>query len=232
MNICHAMIVVGWNDEKRRPILAHSVMDGVKINSVDYFKPIKYCGRPYKTADRLIVYIPRDQKLREEFSQNALLSGKISSEKKNRSPFSYGKMIASIFKRQIHKTPLKTMREDVAYAVTDILMGRKFSPASKSKKTRTFFCTELAVCVLQASILTNALSKEQKEELCNKHESRNQLAQEIYRLIGDSSQGEHALSKAYWESRICSQINSKSAISAYVSFLFDKFSTVKELDYL
>lgn len=81
-NICHAMIVIGWDEKKRRPLLAHSVMDGVRINTVDYFKPIKYCYLNYKTADKLIVYIPTDMLLRKEIAKNAKLSARISTNKK------------------------------------------------------------------------------------------------------------------------------------------------------
>ena len=54
-NICHAMIIIKWDSNNHRPILAHSVSDGVKINAVDYLKPIKYCGVPFVMADKLIV---------------------------------------------------------------------------------------------------------------------------------------------------------------------------------
>lgn len=232
-NLCHAMIAIGWDNEKNRPVLAHSIMDGVKINAVDYFQPIKYFGRKYKTADGMVVYVPRKECFRKELLKNAELSARISTEKKNRSPFSWGNLLGCIFKKQIYKIPLKTAQEDLAYAVTDLLLKRKLSPGSKENKARALFCIEYAVCILQASILTKALSEQEKNELLGDNDnpsSRLEIAKEIYRRISQPKNKEDSISKAYWKFKICHQVNPKGIISSYAALILNKTSCLKNVE--
>lgn len=231
-NLCHAMIVVGWDDkwsEKRqeynnRPLLAHSVMDGVKFNAVDYF------NYDDKDVDHLVVYVPKDQALRQEFIKNAEQSSKISSEPENRSYFSWKNLLTCLFKKQVVETSTEKMQKDVAYAVTDLLLKRKLSKGSNENKTRAFFCMEYALTMLQSSIMTKALSDDDKHSLMfmngNKL-SREQLAMRIFSSIKNKDETA-PLAKAYWESRICSQLHAPSVLSSYASNFFDEISELKQ----
>lgn len=233
-NLCHAMVVVGWdakwNEKKQkynnRPLLAHSIMDGVKFNAVDYF------NYDDKDVDHLLVYVPKDQTLRNEFTKNAELSSKISSQPENRSKFSWKNLLTCLFKKQIVQSPTENMQKDVAYAVTDLLLERKLSKSSNENKARAFFCMEYALTMLQSSMMTKALSNEDKKLLlCENGNklSREELAMKIYSSIKNKDETA-PLAKAYWESRICSQLHAPSVLSSYASNFFDTLSELKQVD--
>jgi hypothetical protein len=232
-NLCHAMVIVGWDNtwnEKRkmqnnRPTEAHSVMDGVKFNAVDYFT------YDDKDVDHLIVYVPKDQALKQEFAKNAELSSKISTIPENRSKFSWKNLLTCLFKKQIVETPTEKMQKSLAYVVTDLLLERKLSKGSNADKARDFFCMEYALTMLQSSIMTKTLSEEDKHSLMfekGKKLSREDLAMKIYSSIKNKDESA-PLAKAYWESRICSQLHAPSVLSSYASSFFDAMSEHKQV---
>jgi hypothetical protein len=235
-NLCHGMVAVGWdntwsekkNANNNRPLLAHSVLDGVKLNAVDYF------NNERKDVDHMIVYVPKDPALRDEYAKNAKMSAEISTDKKNRSKFAWGNLLTSIFKRQIYKQPTKLMGKRLAYTVTDLLLERKLSKGSNEKKSRSFYCMEYAIEVLQASVLTNALNAQDKRELMyngDKILSREEIAKKIYSSL-KNGKIDDKLSKAYWESHVCTKMNANGILSSYAANVFDKISEAQPVQRL
>lgn len=213
-NICHAMIVIGWNDKNHKPKLAHSVMDGLKINSVDYFKPINYCGRPYNTADKLIIYSALDPNLRKEIASNAEISASISSQKSNRSKFSWSHMTSSLFKSQYYK--FQSVNSDLIHILTDLLLERKLSPIRNELKTRSLFCTEYVVYMVQASILFMHLNK---SELLSMAKSRSDLANILSKKLNN---GDDDLYQIYHKNPICHKIKAENTVSPYFASVLDE----------
>lgn len=235
-NICHAMVVTGWDDkynEKReknnhRPVLAHSVMDGVKENAVDYFT------YDDKDVDYMVVYVPKDKKLRDNLRKNAHTSATISSEKSNRSSFSWGNLLTSMFKKQVHNTPTEMMQKQLAYTITDLLQGNKMGEVGNDKKARKFYCIEYAMQIFQATILTTALNETDQISLLYDGEnklSRDEVAAKILNRLTDHKQDD-ALANAYWESKICTQLNPNGILSTLAAREFDTVSEDKKIENL
>ncbi|MCB1111072.1 MAG: hypothetical protein H7A37_07315 [Chlamydiales bacterium] len=246
MHLCHAMVATGWDTttEKEypekfslaqritrairqffgfevappkmfkkeyplgRPVWTHAVFDKVKTNTVDYFN---YAD---KDVTFLTLYIPKDEKLREAFAKNAE-----DSAKKRTMKFSKARLINLIFKKQILKRKENQARKKLAFAVADRLLDKEFSQENNPKAARSFFCMEYALTVLQTSILSEALSKDEKVRM--KNMDRSVLAAEILSRISNQKP-QDTLARAYWTNKICCQVDPSRMMSAGVAAVLDE----------
>ena len=114
------------------------------------------------------------------------------------------------------------MRKEMAYTVTDLLLKKPLLKQKNENKTRAMFCMQFAILMLQASVLTQALTDADKDALIS-NKSRDEIAMEIYKKLTTQNDAD-ALSKAYWETRMCREIDSSSIMSCYGANILDKYS--------
>jgi hypothetical protein len=221
-NLCHGMIALGWdehNPEKNRPLLAHSVTNGVKVNAVNYFTYDDH------DVDHMVIYIPKDAMLREEYAANA---EKAATHKIGKAPackFAWKKLFLSMFRQQVRNKPTSKMGKELAYAVADVLQNRPISSTSSDKKTRSMFCMEFALLMLQVSVLTKAMSEEEKNSYSKM--SRNKAANEIVAKLAYHDEKD-TLSNTYWSSKVCTRIDPTCTMSSYGACILDKISEMSE----
>lgn len=215
-NLCHGMIVVGWDNDKQRPLLSHSVLNGVKVNAVNYFT------YEDKDVDHMVLFVPKNAELRQEFIENAKRMAKRGDDNTPLCKFSWGHLLKSMFRRQIHKKPSGQMKKELAYALADTLLDTAVMKGSKGEETRSMFCMEFATLMLQVSILTNSLSESEKQSLLALKD-RKKIAKAIKSKM-DAQDDNDSLSRAYWQNRVCQEIDASSIMSAYAADIFSRYA--------
>ncbi|MFQ5729006.1 MAG: hypothetical protein ACE5GN_01425 [Waddliaceae bacterium] len=229
---CHGMIILdrdrtGRKGKEDNLIVAHSVLDGIHTSSCNYLKEKHVTG--------LVVYRPVDPKLRELLikhgNRTAYTDPRFQTDpsatdyKVQKAGFSFFDFISSCF-RNLFSAPSNITKKHTARIVADLLMDNQILD-SKGKKPHAFFCMPYVMSVLQGSMLIQALSDEDKKALLvdeqGKPKSRKALAKAIYSKIKKKDNAD-ALSRAYWDSKICQQ-NARYITSCYAAKELDKVST-------
>jgi len=227
-NLCHGSIIMDRvSDTKNIFIGDHSLLkNGVKTTEMNY--------HDQKNITHLIVYVPKNQELRDLLIKHAQQTcyeetGKYGHTNKDRiGQFPVKDLIMCSFHRP-RKKPTKTMQERTARAVADLLMGNQFLD-EKGEKARSFFCIPYLTSVLTASHLIQSLKPGEKELLLMKRDgkerTRDEVAKQIYFSICDRIET-NSLSNAYWRNPI-NQIDTRYLGTSYVAIIFK--IVVKALD--
>lgn len=227
-NVCHGSIIVDRVTNSSNYFMGnHSLLkNGVKTTNMDFHHQTN--------ITHLIIYVPKNQDLRELMVANAKqtcyeeynIYGHTKAERINE--FATQDLVNSSF--HIPQEPNKTIQKRTARAVADLLMGKQFLD-EKGKKPRTFFCIPYLTTVLTATHLTQSLEPGEKELLLYRKDgtkrSRKEVAKQIYHSIY-TFQESNSLSRAYWYNPI-HQIDHRFLPTGYVKNFLDAVSTSGKL---
>ncbi len=202
---------------KKMQYLAHGVFRGIVRSHRDYLED--------KDCTELVVYIPKNEKLRERIAKFAEQSSvearderaNAAKRKKDKkapriaiNPFSIPDMLKSFFHFGTKPTERKMRR--TALAVTDLLQGHM--PMDRKGHNRGYFCMPYAMTILQSAMIAETLEESEIEEI-GKME-RKAAAEFIYKKIKD-----HA-DDPFWT------FDSRFGMSGRSGKLMDQYSTIHQ----
>ncbi len=231
-NINHAMILVNRNnieDHSRDFITAHAVKDSDK-GSGD-IKTIRTTYLDDYDVTQMIIYVPKEEKLRALLCKNAQQTSCLSrslkladDENKKLMKFSFFDIIGTFFRNKRKQTQIQKVseaaKERLAYLVADLLKGTQIFEKD-GVNPRSFICSAYAMSILQGSMIINALTPTDLEELQN-IKDRHVLAHKILDYMNDET-SEHSLSKCYRNNKVC-RLDARFLMSSYAAKRLDKLS--------
>jgi hypothetical protein len=201
----HGMIVIrkselqgGKQDEL---IIAHVTGRGIRTKRVNY---LNYAGND---ATSLVVYVPKDDRLRSLLSKygeqtayvpekHHLASADVANDKKP-GRLSIWKISTHWLKKpELSPTPPKDDQR-IALSVADLLMGRQFLN-QKGTTQEAYYCMDYATTVLQSAILIRGLEEEVSLEKFTKDDrgillTRGLLAEKIHQKLIKKGDNLHTL---------------------------------------
>jgi hypothetical protein len=226
--LAHGMIVLQHDknpNKKDHLIIAHSVFDGVHTSSRNYL------ADEYVT--HLIIYIPKDKKLREllvkygnQTAYNPKVKGEDGKTAKKLPEFSICDMIRSLcYNRRYtnEATRSEKVMHRISGVVTDLLLGNQI--LNKKNRIRNFFCMPYASTILQGSILINSMSQTEIDSLKGNFigpDRREKIAKVIFNRISNKNMDD-SLSRTFWENRLC-RWNTRFIMSSTASATLDRVS--------
>lgn len=216
--MAHGLIIVKHDDNKpNNLIVAHSVYSGIRTSRRNYLAE--------NEVTEMVVYIPKDRTLRDSlinYANQTAFNPKDKEGVKKAAEFSTCDMLGSILHNRKYTkgaTRSETVMRRVSEVVTDLLLGTQL--LNKKNQVRSYFCTPYATSILQGSILINSMKPEEIEDL-KKLTDRQKIADAIFNRIKEKN-SDDALSKTYWEHRVC-RWNTRFIMSSVAAASLDRMS--------
>ena len=243
-NICHGMVIVGKGIPGKKGVIhpfivAEALFDGVQTRNADYLQD--------KDVTNILIYRPRDEKLRDIFQKNAYRTA-IIKKKEYQPPgyttqkheFSLRKMATSFLFNRKHRVcgrygaVPESLKRKTASIVADMLQHSQ--PLDREGNLDSFFCTSYASTILQGSIIMRALDdvdEEVKKKFCSDSQGitlhRDDLIKKIQLSFDKQNQTDpvsQRLHSVYTSTKLA-RFDAEFTMSAIMSKKLDKLSVFR-----
>lgn len=221
-NLCHNMICIGWDTANERPILAHVVKDGLKINATCYFT------YQDQDVDYMEVFIPKDPTLKLEVHHNADQTAALSTLPSNRSRFSWGYLLSAVFNNP-GRTSEENFKQNIAATMADLFLNQPLRDNRKAK-IQKFHCAQYGLLIVQVSMILQSQNRETRLSYCKEHYSKDRNVV-INTLINELNDDSTPLGYAYSNCKL-NKINSTYISPGDVSFVLSRLSEFHDLFFL
>ncbi len=219
-NLCHAMVLLDSQPgEDGRIVLAHSTFSGIRTSKRNYLAE--------KDVTSLVIYRPKDDKLRKRIAKYARQTSRNkceapSEQEEKKGKFSIKDMILAFFRNKNETTEQHSVKTRLSRSIVDLLQGRTL--CDRKGNPRDLFCSAYAVFILQSSQLIAKMTKEEKNAV-KAAKSTDEAVKTVLNLLNNA---EHPVGNTYKEHNFL-KIDAQYAMSGYSCQQLNKVSGEKRV---
>lgn len=223
VSLAHGMVIWGKDGNRPNNLLishVHKFKKGIVTSSANYLD----ASNPDNfDVTHLVIWIPRDENLREILAKNAEQSAFNPKNPNNRikepAKFSVPDILRTIFTSQVHLRPPEDSMKRIALAVADLLLDRHLH--NKRNCPRDLYCTPYTMILLQSSLLMEAMSDKDRNEIVEGGD-RKMIASRICQRL-KTYNSKDPISKIFWKNNLFC-LNNRFCTSGYAASLLDSQS--------